>query len=43
MQIHHNFIRTHMGLDGKTPSKACGIIIKGKNKWQTLIQNASKK
>lgn len=42
MQIHHNFIRSHMGLDGRTPSEACGIKIGGSNKWLTLIQNASK-
>jgi len=29
-----------MSLDGKTPSEACGIEIKGDNKWMTLIQNA---
>jgi transposase-like protein len=40
-QIFHNYIRTHEGLDGKTPSEACGIKIEGKNKWLTLIQNAS--
>jgi putative transposase len=41
MQIYHNFIRPHEGLDGKTPAEACGIEIKGENKWITLIQNAS--
>jgi len=30
-----------MALDGKTPSEACGIEIKGKDKWKTLIQNSS--
>jgi len=30
-----------MALDGKTPAEMCGIEIKGKNKWITLIQNAS--
>jgi hypothetical protein len=40
MQIYHNYIRPHEGLDGKTPSESCGITIKGKNKWKTLIQNA---
>jgi hypothetical protein len=40
MQIHHNFIRTHSGLDGKTPAEAAGISIEGENKWLTLIQNA---
>jgi putative transposase len=41
-QIFHNYIRPHEGLEGKTPSEACGIKIEGKNKWLTLIQNASK-
>jgi len=40
-QIFHNYIREHEGLDGKTPAEACGIEVKGKNKWLTLIQNAS--
>jgi hypothetical protein len=39
-QIFHNYIRPHEGLNGKTPSEACGITIEGKNKWKTLIQNA---
>lgn len=30
-------------LEGKTPAEACGIKVEGKNKWLTLIQNASKK
>jgi len=41
MQIYHNFIREHQAL-GKTPAEACGIQVEGKNKWLTLIQNASK-
>jgi len=40
-QIYHNYIREHEGLKGKTPAEACGITIEGKNKWKTLIQNAS--
>jgi len=40
-QIYHNYIREHEGLNGKTPAEACGITIEGKNKWKTLIQNAS--
>jgi hypothetical protein len=40
-QLFHNYIREHEGLEGKTPAEACGIEIKGKNKWMTLIQNAS--
>ena len=39
-QIFHNFIREHEGLEGKTPGEASGIIVKGDNKWLTLIQNA---
>ena len=42
-QLYHNYVRPHEGLDGKTPSDACGITIEGKNKWVTLIQSASKK
>ena len=41
MQVYHNFIRPHEGLDGKTPAEACGIIVEGENKWMTLIQNAA--
>jgi transposase-like protein len=40
-QLFHNYIREHKGLDGKTPAEACGITVQGKNKWITLIQNAS--
>jgi len=40
-QIFHNYIREHEGLKGKTPAEACGITVEGKNKWITLIQNAS--
>jgi hypothetical protein len=42
-QIFHNYIRPHESLDGKTPAEACGIAIKGNNKWITIIQNASRK
>lgn len=41
MQIHHNFIKPHMGLDGATPAEKCGIQVKGENKWKTIIQNAA--
>jgi transposase-like protein len=40
-QIFHNYVRPHEGLEGKTPAEACGIKIEGKDKWKTLIQNAS--
>jgi len=40
-QIYHNYIRPHMALDGQTPADKAGIEIKGKDKWLTIIQNAS--
>jgi hypothetical protein len=43
LQIYHNYIRPHMGLDDKTPADLAGIKVEGDNKWITLIQNASKK
>lgn len=41
MQVYHNYIRPHEALDGKTPAEACGIELRGENKWMTLIQNAA--
>jgi putative transposase len=41
-QLYHNYISTHEGLAGKTPAEVAGIRIEGKNKWITIIQNASK-
>jgi hypothetical protein len=43
MQVYHNYIRPYDGLGGKTPAEACGIVLKGDNKWITLIQHASLK
>jgi hypothetical protein len=43
MQLFHNYIRPHEGLDGRTPAEAAGIKVEGKNKWLTVIQNASRK
>lgn len=40
-QIYHNYVRPHMSLDGQTPADKAGIIIKGDDKWRTLIENAS--
>jgi hypothetical protein len=42
-QIYHNYVRPHMALEGKTPSEVAGIAVHGKDKWLTLIQNASRK
>lgn len=41
-QIYHIYLRAHEGLDGKTPSEACGIKVEGSDKWITIIQNASR-
>ena len=41
-RLYHNYIRPREALNGKTPSEAAGIEVKGDNKWVTLIQNASK-
>jgi putative transposase len=40
IQIYHNFIRPHEGLNGATPADRAGIKIEGDNKWLTIIQNA---
>ena len=39
-QLFHNFIRTHDGLNGKTPADMAGIKVEGENRWITLIENA---
>ncbi len=41
LQIFHNYVRPHMGLNGKTPADVAGIKVNGSDKWLTLIQNAS--
>jgi transposase-like protein len=43
LQIFHNYVRPHEGLDGRTPSELAGIEVKGENRWITIIQNASRK
>lgn len=43
-RAYYNFIRPHQALDGKTPAQQANIDLKlGRNKWLTLIQNASQK
>jgi len=42
-QIFHNYFRPHEALKGETPAEKAGIKVKGKNKWITIIQNASRK
>jgi transposase-like protein/DNA-directed RNA polymerase subunit M/transcription elongation factor TFIIS len=43
LRNYYNLIRPNQALNGKTPAEKCGIKVRGKNKWLTLIQNASKK
>jgi hypothetical protein len=40
-QLYHNYFRPHAGLNGRTPAEAANIKIEGRNKWITIIQNAS--
>lgn len=42
MQIFHNFIKPHEGLQGRTPAEAAGLVVQGSDRWLTLIQNASR-
>jgi len=41
-QLNHNYFREHDALEGKTPAEMANIKIEGRNKWITIIQNASK-
>jgi putative transposase len=40
-ELYYNFCKPHEALHGETPAQRAGIGIEGKNKWLTLIQNAS--
>ena len=42
MQIHHNFVRSHRGMDGDTPADRASSSVLGDNKWKAIIQNAAK-
>lgn len=39
-QIYYNFVRPHMGLDGKTPAEVAGVGLEGYNKWWELLQRS---
>lgn len=41
-KIYHNYFRSHMALNGKTPAQHGKVVIEGKNKFLTVIQNASR-
>jgi hypothetical protein len=41
-QLYYNYFRDHEGLAGKTPAEVAGVRIEGRNKWITVIQDATK-
>jgi putative transposase len=41
MKAYYNFTKKHGALKDKTPSEAALIEVGGKNRWKTIIQNAS--
>ncbi len=38
---YYNFLRPHAGLDGKTPAEKLGILVRGPDKWATLLACAA--
>jgi transposase-like protein len=43
MRINYNFIRPHMGLDGKTPAQVAGLDLGLDGiRWKALIKNAAR-
>ncbi len=41
MKAYYNFTKKHGALKGKTPAEASMIEVDGKNRWKTIIENAS--
>ena len=41
MKAYYNFTKKHGGLNGKTPAEQAMIHVDGKNRWKTIIENAS--
>lgn len=41
LQVYHNHVRTHLGLDNGTPGEAAGIHIQGDNKILTMVRAAA--
>ena len=41
MKAYYNYAKKHGSLKGRTPAEEALIEVDGKNKWITLIQNAS--
>lgn len=42
-QIYYNFIRPHMGLNGRTSAELAGVGIGGANKWEELLKRSTRK
>jgi Transposase and inactivated derivatives len=40
--VHYNFLRPHSALKGKTPAQVAGVDIDVSNKWESLIEQATK-
>ncbi len=41
MRVYYNYTEKHGALEGQTPAESAKITVDGKNKWKTIIQNAS--
>ena len=41
LKAYYNFTKKHSALQGRTPTQASLIEVDGKNRWKTIIQNAS--
>lgn len=41
-RIQYNFVKPHMALEGKTPALAARVNVDGKDKWLTLLKEATK-
>ena len=41
MKVYYNYTKKHGALNGKTPSEQAMIKVDGKNRWKTIIENAS--
>jgi transposase-like protein len=40
--VHYNFLRPHSALNGKTPAEVAGIDVDTSNRWESLIEQATK-
>ena len=41
LKIYYSFTKKHLTLQGRTPAQASVIKVDSKNRWKTIIQNAS--